>query len=106
MPCADTIRSLPHVPPSVQTVLCTLVDHDPMTGQEIRESTGLPRRTVYAALKTLKALGILRERASLKDTRQTYFWVVTGASAPAQPKAEVSLASRDAGLPAWAIKAA
>ncbi len=80
MPCADTVRSLPHIAPSVQTVLCTLVEHTPMTGAEIRASTGLPRRTVYAALKTLKALGILKERASLRDTRQTYFWVVSPAT--------------------------
>ncbi len=75
MSCTDVVRSLPHVPPSVEQVLCTLYDHTPLTGAQIRESTGLPRRTVYAALKTLKALGILRERVSLKDTRQTYFWL-------------------------------
>ncbi|MEK6986446.1 MAG: MarR family winged helix-turn-helix transcriptional regulator [Candidatus Thermoplasmatota archaeon] len=85
MPCNEVVRSLPHISPSVQTVLCTLVEHTPMTGQQIRESTGLPRRTVYAALKVLKTLGILRERASLRDTRQTYFWVTAapGQVAPA-----------------------
>lgn len=106
MSCSDVARSLPHIPPSVQTVLCTLVDHDPMTGQQIRESTGLPRRTVYAALKQLKSFGILRERISLKDTRQTYFWVVAQGDKPAPERAGLAVPSRDAGLPAWALKAA
>ena len=73
--CKDVASSLPHIPPSVQTVLCTLYGHDPMTSQELRESTGLPRRTVYAALRTLRDLGLLKERLSLKDSRQTYFWL-------------------------------
>jgi len=72
--CHDIARDL-HVPPSVQEVFCTLYQHDPMTGQQLRETTGLPRRTVYEALRRLKQLGMLRERASLKDTRQTYFWI-------------------------------
>lgn len=46
-----------------------------MTGQQLRQSTGLPRRTVYEALRRLKQIGLLGERASLKDTRQTYFWI-------------------------------
>jgi DNA-binding transcriptional regulator GbsR (MarR family) len=77
--CHDIVRQY-HVPPSVQEVFCTLYNHDPMTGQDIRQTTGLPRRTVYEALRRLKMLGILRERISLKDTRQTYFWI----PAPAQ----------------------
>lgn len=46
-----------------------------MTGKEIREATGLPRRTVYTALRRLREMGMLQERSSLKDTRQTYFWL-------------------------------
>jgi DNA-binding transcriptional ArsR family regulator len=46
-----------------------------MTGAQLREATGLPRRTIYAALKQLRELGILRERISLRDSRQTYFWL-------------------------------
>lgn len=72
--CHDIVRQY-RVPPSVQEVFCTLYNHDPMTGQDIRQTTGLPRRTVYEALRRLKTLGILRERISLKDTRQTYFWI-------------------------------
>lgn len=64
-----------HVPSSVQAILGQLTGHKPMTGKEIREATGLPRRTVYTALRRLREMGILKEVPSLKDTRQTYFWV-------------------------------
>lgn len=73
--CQEVLHSLPPVAPSVQTVLCTLYAQHPLTGQQIRERTGLPRRTVYAALQRLKELGILHERVSLRDTRQSYFWL-------------------------------
>ncbi len=75
MGCHDVVARLPHVAPSVSTVFCTLYGHEPMTGQDIRKATGLPRRTVYAALERLREIGILGERPSLRDTRQTYFWV-------------------------------
>ena len=68
-------RVLPAVPPSVQAILHQLEGHAPMTGKEIREATGLPRRTVYTALRRLREMGLLKERSSLKDTRQTYFWL-------------------------------
>lgn len=71
--CHDTLQV--RLPPSVQEVYCALYNHTPMTGAQLRESTGLPRRTIYEALRRLKQLGVLRERVSLKDTRQTYFWV-------------------------------
>lgn len=78
--CEDSLQAVAHVPPSVQNVYCTLYGHDPMTGQQLRDTTGLPRRTVYAALQRLKEIGVLRERPSLRDTRQTYY-SITG---PAQ----------------------
>jgi len=71
----DVLHSLPPLAPSVQSVLTALYEHHPLTGQQIRESTGLPRRTVYAALQRLKELGVLHERVSLRDTRQSYFWL-------------------------------
>lgn len=77
--CHDSLHV--RLPPSVQEVYCTLYNHTPMTGAQLRESTGLPRRTIYEALRRLKQIGVLRERVSLKDTRQTYFWVA--ASVPA-----------------------
>ncbi|MEK6975577.1 MAG: winged helix-turn-helix domain-containing protein [Candidatus Thermoplasmatota archaeon] len=63
------------VPESVQTIVSQLSGHKPMTGKEIREATGLPRRTVYTALRRLREMGLLKEAPSLRDTRQTYFWV-------------------------------
>ena len=63
------------IPASVQAILERLRGHAPMTGKQIREATGLPRRTVYTALRKLRELGLLQERSSLRDTRQTYFWV-------------------------------
>jgi DNA-binding MarR family transcriptional regulator len=73
--CSQVLTQIPHVAPSVRTVLCTLYERSPLTGQQLREETGLPRRTVYAALQRLKELGILHERVSLRDTRQSYFWL-------------------------------
>lgn len=63
------------MPDSVQTILNQLAGHKPMTGKEIREATGLPRRTVYTALRRLREMGLLKEVPSLRDTRQTYFWI-------------------------------
>jgi DNA-binding transcriptional regulator GbsR (MarR family) len=93
MSCQDTLQNLPPVPSSVQTILCQLYGHTPMTGKQLREATGLPRRTIYTALRKLRDLGLLQERQSLRDTRQTYFWVPgdaapQGASAPPQPPAQ------------------
>lgn len=73
--CRDSLAAVAKVPPSVQSVYCAMYGHPPMTGQQLREQTHLPRRTVYAALQKLKELGVLSERPSLRDTRQTYYWV-------------------------------
>jgi len=70
------------VAPSVQTVLGTLHEHEPMTSADIQATTGLPRRTVYAALRTLRGLGVLMERPSLRDMRQSYVWLAPNAVPP------------------------
>ncbi len=62
-------------PASVQAIVSKLHGHAPMTGKELREATGLPRRTIYTALRRLREMGLLQERQSLRDTRQTYFWL-------------------------------
>lgn len=80
-----SVPATSHVPDSVQAILQQLAGHKPMTGKEIREATGLPRRTVYTALRRLREMGILKEKASLRDTRQTYFWV-EGAAANWTPQ--------------------
>ncbi len=75
MNCNELITTLPPVNESTQRVLCELAEHQPLTGKQLREATGLARRTTYAALQKLRQLGILREQLSLRDTRQTYYWV-------------------------------
>lgn len=70
-----------NMPPSVEAILHELEGHAPMTGKELREATGLPRRTIYTALRRLREMGLLEERSSLRDTRQTYFWI-SGSTPP------------------------
>lgn len=72
------------LPSSVVAVLDALATKAPMTGKELREFTGLPRRTTYTALRRLREMGVLHEKASLRDTRQTYYWLAPGTTAPQQ----------------------
>ncbi|MHB1260782.1 MAG: helix-turn-helix domain-containing protein [Thermoplasmatota archaeon] len=88
--CQDSLQSVAHVPPSVQTVYCALYGHQPMTGRQLRDATNLPRRTIYAALQRLKELDVVKERASLRDTRQTFYWVAGIPTAPAADSATAS----------------
>jgi DNA-binding IclR family transcriptional regulator len=81
-----TVAGVP-VAPSVQTVLGTLHAQQPMTSADIQATTGLPRRTVYAALRTLRSLGVLMERPSLRDMRQSYVWLAANAVQGIQPTA-------------------
>lgn len=82
--CQEALTSVAAVPPSVQTVYCAMYGAPPKTGQQLREETHLPRRTIYAALQKLKELGVLNERPSLRDTRQTYYWVPAARSSPGE----------------------
>ncbi|MGB0652123.1 MAG: hypothetical protein ACPGQL_02885 [Thermoplasmatota archaeon] len=59
---------------SVATIYMALLA-GPQTQKEICLETGLARRTVYGALRRLRALGLTEERAHLLDTRQTRFWL-------------------------------
>src|SRR5688572_24484963 len=77
---ASTVQSLNA--PSVRTVGGVLLGGR-MTAMQIRNASGLPRRTVYSALKALRKEGLLQERRSLKDSRQSYFWLVAAATPPA-----------------------
>jgi hypothetical protein len=81
-----TVAGIP-VAPSVQTVLGTLHAQQPMTSADIQATTGLPRRTVYAALRTLRGLGVLMERPSLRDMRQSYVWLAAEAVQVPAPSA-------------------
>ena len=102
MSLCPAAKTLPPVPPSVEAVFCTLAGHDPMTGAQLRDVTGLPRRTIYEALRTLRRLGLLRERPSLRDSRQTFFWIA-GREAQAAPTPKPT--PRTEGLPDWAVRA-
>lgn len=62
-------------PPSVRLVLGALQDGGRLTGAELRAASGLPRRTVYQALRVLRERGDVQFRKSLQDTRQSYFWL-------------------------------
>ena len=92
--CQDSLRAVAKVPPSVQTVYCALSGHQPMTGRQLRDATHLPRRTIYAALQRLKELDVVKERASLRDTRMTFYWV---AGVPPEPTAGASGAGASQG---------
>jgi DNA-binding MarR family transcriptional regulator len=85
--CQDSLSQVAHVPPSVQTVYCALYGHQPMTGRQLRDATNLPRRTIYAALQRLRELDVIKERASLRDTRMTFYWVAGVPPADAPPAA-------------------
>lgn len=74
-PCNAAKAILPDAPPSVAKVLCTLGAHAPMTHKDIQEATGLPRRTLYSALKRLQQEGLVRQQVNLRDARQNYFWL-------------------------------
>lgn len=95
--CQDSLKSVAAVPPSVQTVYCALYGHQPMTGRQLRDATNLPRRTIYAALQRLKELDVVKERASLRDTRQTFYWV---AGVPAEPTSAASPSASSPATPA------
>jgi predicted transcriptional regulator len=111
--CQESLQAVAHVAPSVQTVYCTLYGHEPMTGRQLRDATNLPRRTIYAALQRLKELDVVKERASLRDTRQTFYWVAgqPNGSTPAVPQPPAPASSsptppppNESYLPAWAVK--
>lgn len=61
--------------PTQKKILAALKDGE-ATKKDLREKTGLPRRTIYQAINDALALGLVRERPSLRDTRQT-FWSLT-----------------------------
>ncbi len=75
MTCQAAREALPPVPDSVETVFCLLASQAPLTGRQLRDATGLPRRTLYSALKRLQDTGMLRKQVSLRDSRQTFFWL-------------------------------
>lgn len=67
-------QTLPRDAPSVRAVRLALA-HGALTAADIRLASGLPRRTVYAALRVLEGRGSLGQRGSLHDSRQTFYWL-------------------------------
>jgi len=74
MDCHDALR-IPDAPPSAKRVLCALADQGPLTMKDLQTASGMARRTVYGAVRRLRELGLIAERPSLRDTRQTLFSV-------------------------------
>jgi DNA-binding MarR family transcriptional regulator len=75
MNCQQALQHVNDVPQSARTVLCTLADEGPLTMKDLQAASGLARRTVYAAIAKLREIGMIADKPSLKDTRQTWFWV-------------------------------
>lgn len=75
------MRRRPAIAPSVVALQEVLTGRPPMTAGDLRELTGLPRRTISGALRVLRARGDLRQQQSLKDSRKTFFWLATAAPA-------------------------
>lgn len=73
-PC-QAAELAPDAPDSVKAVLCALEGHEPKTNKALQEATGLPRRTLYTALRRLQEDGLVKRRISLQDTRQSFFWL-------------------------------
>jgi hypothetical protein len=80
-------------------VLAALQDGARMTGAELCQAARLPRRTVYEALRRLRERGVLHQRGSLHDSRQTYFWLAEAEPAPAPGGASASPAEARAAGP-------
>jgi DNA-binding MarR family transcriptional regulator len=68
--------------PSVHAVGAVL-QRGRMTAKDLRLASGLPRRTIYRALSILCEEGLVQQRRSLQDSRQSYFWLVAAGRPPA-----------------------
>ena len=86
--------------PSVQAIHQALGLGGRMTAADLRQASDLPRRTIYRALRILREDGLLLERGSLHDTRQTYYWL---AEAPAGPGHSAHLVAAGPSAPTTAV---
>lgn len=68
--------SLDDLPPSAKFVHYVLDADGPLTQQEITEETRLIGRTVRYALNRLADVGLIVDRPSTKDARQSLYDVV------------------------------
>ncbi len=82
-------QELPHLPPSAQTVFDFVKSHPGCTGKDVKEGTGLPRRTVYSATEKLKEHGLVDARGSLSDSRQEKYFTTAYLQELKQAKKEM-----------------
>lgn len=61
-----------HFTPSQKKILSALADLGRATKKDLVTKVGLPRRTIYQAIRTMPA-NLIHEAPSLKDTRQSFF---------------------------------
>src|ERR1041385_2488800 len=85
---------------SVRSVLALLQTDHALTGKEIRTRSGLPRRTVYSALRVVSGGGVVVPGPGLRDTGQPLFWVAWTVDA------DSAASVRDQGLGAPGMSAA
>ncbi|MEA3189439.1 MAG: hypothetical protein QOD77_21 [Thermoplasmata archaeon] len=67
--------TLGKLPDSAQRVFGVVRERGPLTHTDLRQSTGMPARTIRFAVKRLKDEGLIDARCSLKDCRTCYFFV-------------------------------
>lgn len=63
------------LPESARRVFSAVREAGPLTHAGLRRRTGLPPRTVRFAVRRLKDEGLVDTRSSLRDCRNTYFFV-------------------------------
>ena len=66
----DQRRPLPRVSAAVLHTIATM---GPRTGKQLRETLGVARRTLYAAIQYLKDVDYILERPYLRDTRSKVY---------------------------------
>ncbi|MXV61910.1 winged helix-turn-helix transcriptional regulator [Natronorubrum sp. JWXQ-INN-674] len=66
-------ETLSDLPPSAKLVYKVLEHNTSLNQQELAEETMLPKRTVRFALTRLKESGLVEERISFRDARQSVY---------------------------------
>jgi DNA-binding GntR family transcriptional regulator len=46
-----------------------------LTAKQLREATGIPRRTLFTVLDKMADEGLLASKDAIADTRQRLFWL-------------------------------
>lgn len=72
-PAHPPAETLADEPPSAKLVFKVLEHDAPLTQQELADETMLPRRTVRFALSRLDEAGLVDDRVSFRDARQSVY---------------------------------